>query len=593
MNQPYSLQFFDGIDPLCAPTETIETHVIIIDLWTLLLIVLIVTLSILFVRELRKKYKPRKEPKHRSAYLTCLLLGILAGLALLFGNQLIAEAHAAQTTPMKTVYNGRLLDSTGHAVTSAQSIRFSYWKSADEISSDIDGAGAINTSATTYANWQEVHVVTPNASGYFSVNLGDIVPLPDMSAMPVSTLLSMYLQVEVKPAVALDTAYEILDTDSTDTAIDRSGVLSVPFAQNADYIDQREIGTGSGSIPLLQSGGLMPIRTVPSGTNQNAFTIDSDNNASGEIALQFGAALGKKLTYDLVANTFKFNAPVEINGNLTVNGLVNGVNLSSLQSSTGALKASSGGGLNLNIAFGSYRLNGNVTNYPGGTLALIGNATNYVFFGSGGIMKNSTGFPTDESFIPVAQVTTSAGSITLIADRRTLQSDDREHTVQQVYSAAFEKTSYQGDGTSNIGQLSVSHDNISLNNFYLWTSTKTALQDYDMLMRLPVSSSFARWRNDGGNYSLTLSYRSTSANATDNKLDIEVFDTNGVPVTLSGTSTGLVSTSWTTVNLNFSASSTWTPGQDMMIRLKVYAKDNFQMQVGSLKLKYVELTKEN
>ena len=107
---------------------------------------------------------------------------------------------------------------------------------------------------------------------------------------------------------------------------------------------------------------------------------------------------------------------MEINGNLTVNGLVNGVNLSSLQSSTGALKSSSGGGLNLNIAFGSYRLNGNITNYPGGTLALVGNATNYVFFGSGGITKNTTGFPTDESFIPVSQVMTSAGSITFVTD---------------------------------------------------------------------------------------------------------------------------------------------------------------------------------
>jgi hypothetical protein len=84
-------------------------------------------------------------------------------------------------------------------------------------------------------------------------------------------------------------------------------------------------------------------------------------------------------------------------------------------------------------------------------------------------------------------------------------------------------------------------------------------------------------------------YRSTSANAADNKLDIQVYDTNGVPVTLSGSATGLVGTSWNTAQLEFSGSPTWTAGQDMLVRLKVYAKDNYQMHIGGLKLTTVEL----
>lgn len=496
--------------------------------------------------------------------------------------------HAAQTTPNTHVYNGRLLNSSGTPVTSSTSIRFSYWKSVDFVPSDITGAGAIETNATNYAGWQETHTVTPNASGYFSVKLGSISALPDFSTLPTQLLLGLYLQVDVKPAASADTAYELLDVDSTDTALDRSGVLSVPFAENADMIDQREIGTGSGNIAILNVNGQFPVSTVPNGTNTSSFTLDADNSEISEIALTFGAALAKKLTYDISDGTFRFNDDVEIQGNLTVTGLINGVNVTQLQSSTGALKAFSGGGLNLGVSNGSYRLGGVITTYNGGTITLPANSTKHVFFGSGGLTYADS-FPTDESFISVAVVTTSTTSITSVQDKRTLSSDDREHSTIMTFSPGFEKASYQGDGGDNIGQLSLSNDNISLKNFYLWTTTKSTLQDYDILLRVPVPEHFVRWKADGANNALTLNYRSTSASATDNKLDIQILDTNGIPATLSGSTSNLASTGWATTQIEFTGAPTWTPGQDMLIRLKMSAKDAYQMHIGTLKLNFVEL----
>jgi hypothetical protein len=532
-----------------------------------------------------KKKKTAKKRKHtHKKHLALILLSVLAANAL--G---IQSAHTAQSVPNEHIYNGRLLDSGGNPVTTAQSIRFSYWKSTDAVTGDITASGAINTGATTYANWNEVHTVTPNTNGYFSVELGSITALPDMSTMPLTTLLGLYLQTEVKPSASANTAYEILDVDPTDTAIDRSGVLSVPFAVNADLLDQHDVGTGSGSIPVLRTNGVLPVSTIPGGTNTSTFTLDSDNTETSEIALTFGTTLAKKLSYDIGASTFRFNDNVAIQGNLTVSGLINGMNLTSIQSSTGALKAFSGGGLNVGVSQGSYRLNGTLVNYLGGTVAAPASATSYVFFGSGGLTARTGSYPTDESFIPVARVITSAGSILSVTDQRALSSDDRELTRALTFNPSYEKASYQGDGADNIGQLSVSHDNITLANFYDWTSTKATLQDYDVILRVPVPNGFVRWKTEGTVNPLTLMYRSTSANAADNKLDIQVYDTNGVPVTLSGSATGLVGTSWNTAQLEFSGSPTWTAGQDMLVRLKVYAKDNYQMHIGGLKLTTVEL----
>lgn len=553
-------------------------------IWLIVAIIMIVAgLLLILVQRKRRRTKAALRERKRQTLAGYLLL--IAGIALLMVGGAQSIAYAATTTPTTHVYNGRLLDSSGTAITTAHSIRFSYWKSVDFLSSDLTGAGAIDTGASNYAGWQETHTVTPNAQGYFSVALGSVSALPNFGTMPTQTLLSLYLQVDVKASASPDTSYELLDVDGTDATIDRSGVLSVPFAENSDMIDQREIGTGSGNIAILGSGGTFPVATVPGGTNASSFTLDADSTETSSIALTFGATLQKKLTYDIVNTTFRFNDDVEVQGNLTVTGLINGVNITQLQSATGALKASSGGGLNLNVSNGSYRLNGVLTNYTGGMIVMPGSATKVVFFGSGGLAYG-TAFPTDESFIPVAQVTTSAGSILSILDRRALSSDDREQELSVTFAPGYEKATYVGDGGDNVGQLSLSNDAVTLKNFYLWTSTKSTLQDYDVIVKVPVPDTFVRWQNSTP---ISLQYRSTSASSATNKLDIQIYDTSGAAVTLTEPVSSLANTSWTTSSIGFSGSPTWTPGQEFSIRLKMSAKDAAQMHLGSLKLSFVEL----
>jgi hypothetical protein len=425
--------------------------------------------------------------------------------------------------------------------------------------------------------------------GYFSVELGTVTPLPDMTSMPASTLMSLFLQVDVKPAAAPDTSYELLDVDSTDLLLDRSSILSVPFALNADRVDQRHVGTGSGDIAILGSGGVLPTAVVPGRTNDDRFILDADGNGASDPTLQFGGALLKTLTYSVTDHTFRFNDSVAIQGNLTVSGLINGMDLNNVLGSADALRVSSGGGLNVNVFGGSYRLNGAVVNYPGGSVGLAPDVNQAIYFGSGGLTVNQAGFPTDSSFIPLAEVLTLSGSVLTITDRRVLQSDDRERTVVQTFTPAFEKVSYEGDGSDNVGQMSIGNDDSTRKNFYRWTSTRSTLQDYDIILRVPLSASFARWLLGGGRHPLTLEYRSTSNDPTENSLSVDVFDTAGVPVTLSGSVTGLASSSWQTTVIDFRGSPTWTAEQEMVIRIKTSARLDAEMHLGSLRLSSVDL----
>ncbi len=226
-----------------------------------------------------------------------------------------AYAFAATTTPLRHAYNGRLLNSAGTALSTAHTIRFSYWTSADHVAGDTTGTGAIHTGASTYAGWNEVHTVTPNSDGYFNVELGSVTALPTMDSLSLSSLLSLFLQVEVKASSSGDTAYELLDRDAGSSTVDRSPVLSTPFALNADMLDQRDVGTGSGSIPLFESGGVLAKSALPSGLTRDIFTIDSDDSAL-EPTLRFGDTLAKTLSH--TSGSFRFSDDLVIAGSLTV-----------------------------------------------------------------------------------------------------------------------------------------------------------------------------------------------------------------------------------------------------------------------------------
>lgn len=552
----------------------------------------------------------------------------------------------AATVPSNLLYEGRILDSSRVPVTSAVVLRFSLWKSTDWIASDVSG-GTINTGATNYGGWQEFQTITPSSNGILRVELGAATALPTLNFE-----MHKYLQVETKSVGQPDTSYVLLDPTGDDGADtnDRKFIGSVAYAKNAESVGNHTIGTASGNILILGPNGRINAAQMGSGTTAQNFGINSSNaagdatltfgnsllpetlkfsqsngqfefsddvlvrgnftatgtlTASGTIAteggvtlnkdnaatnatLTFGNSLGQQtLEYSATNQRFEFSDDVSITGNLAVTGTINGLTLNSIAITP--LQVTAGSGLTIAISSGSYRLGSSMVNYGGTTnISVVANTVNYVFFGSGGLTVRTASFPTDESFIPLALVTTSSSAVTGVTDRRALQTDTREHDVVESITPEFDKATYQGDATQNVGMLSLTQDNSSKRNYYIWTSEEAALQDYDVFVRFLLPRDFVRWKTDTTT-PLQVNYRSTSANATDNKLDISIYDTNGSPVTLSGSTTDLSSVSWAETPVEFVGNPTWTAGGEFLIKLHLSAKSNYQMHLGSLKLHYTSL----
>lgn len=532
---------------------------------------------------IKRKLRQKKTTRffHKRVLSIALLAGFAAGT---LGH--IPVTFAEVTVPQKIIYNGQLKNGSGQKIITNHIMRFSFWSDSDAVPEDLLGDGSIDITRPNYAGWQEVHLIKPNNSGYFSLNLGSGTALPAFSDMSQQQLMNLHMQVEVKQVGQPDTSFQIMDVNPS-PVLDRTPVRSVPFALNADLLDQRDTGTGSGNIAVLGSGGVFDIAHIPGGTNSGNFTIDFNNTETSEISLTFGDSIGKSLSYSIPESLFNFDDDVRIQGDLTVTGVINGIDISTLVSpEIPALKVSSGAGLNVNVAVGSYRINGDITNFPGqGNVVLNDDTTNYLFFGSGGLTISTIGLPSDESAIPLATVVTSGGSITSVADRRVLQNDDRERSVSEHFSAAFEHVVFQGDAGDNVGQMSEQHDSINLKNYYQWTSTVGTLQDYDIIVRVPLSEDFVGWIDNP----LHVQYRATTVDNANAKLDITVFDTNGNPVILSGATTNLTGTSWATSQIEFLGSPTWTPATKFLIKFKVSAKENFQIHLGGFLLKFREL----
>lgn len=241
--------------------------------------------------------------------------------------------QAATTTPGTINYQGRLLNSLNVPLAGNYTFRFSLWNSADWQAADTLAGGAINGVSPRYAGWQETHASTTGTFGLFNMALGDTVAFPNFSAGTHD-----FLQVEVKATGQPDTSYEILDPQgNTADLIDRKTIHEQAFAENADTIDNVEIGTSAGDLAVLSVGGIWNINQIPSGTDQDLWQIDANDNApGGVIQLSFGSALlNKILSYDqngVAAGDgwFNFSDDVNIQGNLTTTGTVNGVNINNI-----------------------------------------------------------------------------------------------------------------------------------------------------------------------------------------------------------------------------------------------------------------------
>ena len=266
--------------------------------------------------------------KKLAVSLTTLLLALSAFCSV--ETSIAAQPPGITTAPYTVSYSGKLTSSSGTAITTPQEIRFSLWKNNTYNSTtDVLADGSINATSANYAGWIEKHTVTPDSNGLFHVQLGSITTLPNFTSAT-----HLFLQVEVKPQAAAMTSFELLDPDGVlSNGNDRFSMNSAPYSINSDTVDNADVGNNPGNIPQLDSNGNLNVTTIPQGTAYNLFILDALDtvtpSGTDTIKLQFGKTLNKVLAYDPVAKWFTFNDNVNIQGNLTTTGTINGVVINS------------------------------------------------------------------------------------------------------------------------------------------------------------------------------------------------------------------------------------------------------------------------
>ena len=123
-----------------------------------------------------------------------------------------------------------------------------------------------------------------------------------------------------------------------------------------------------------------------------------------------------------------------------------------------------------------------------------------------------------------------------------------DNTRAITLSAEYAGAVLSGDGSDNVGSMTSDNTGSSSNsmNYYEWSSSAVALNDYDVRVRFTLPSDFVSWGNGG----VTLNYATESTSNTNNKVDMYVYLEGSA--TVDGSSTAQVSSSvgvWTSTNV--------------------------------------------
>jgi hypothetical protein len=148
--------------------------------------------------------------------------------------------------------------------------------------------------------------------------------------------------------------------------------------------------------------------------------------------------------------------------------------------------------------------------------------------------------------------------------------------------------SMTSDNTLNAGS-------VGWKNYYQWSSTQGALQDYTVAVRVTLPSDFDSWQTGscgGSSCALEIAYQTGVSGTTDNAVSVQLNNAELTPGTVICTIAAVSSTTWTTTGCASSAlatSPTWnTAGQTAIIRIKVAADStsNAVARIGDITLRY-------
>jgi len=517
-------------------------------------------------------------------------------------------ARAAATTPATINYQGRLLNSANVPLAGNYTFRFSLWNSADWQAADTTGAGAVDVTSPRYAGWLETHAVTTGTFGLFNISLGSDVALPNFDANT-----HKFLQVEVKVTGALDTTYEILDPQgNTGDLVDRKTLNDQAYAENADTIDNAEIGTGAGNLAVLGAGGVWDIARIPGGTNANSFILDYDNT-DGVSSLQFGNdGTDGIINFDNATGDMTFATPgadqfVFDNGTLTATSdagldFANADQFRIRESANPNLLAACSALGELIFDTGSNKLMYcTVIGAPGSwvnvdtagavddfetvysadadkTLSTANNNMT-VDAGTGNFIVSGANFSVD-----AGGNLTTGGTVNGVNLSSISFGNMATRVKEAVFTPDFAGGTSYPDGADNQGTLQLKFEDLGgagKRNFYEWTTQQVLMQDMDVVASLQLPLDFDSFTGTP----LSVTYRTSDGAIATNRVDVSLYDTTGAAVALTGGS-ALANAGWTTAAITFGGAPVFTAGDTITIRIKLSSTNAGFARISDLVLNY-------
>lgn len=345
---------------------------------------------------------------------------------------------------------------------------------------------------------------------------------------------------------------------------------------------------------------------------QNILVLDS-NDTGGDVALQFGKTLNERLYWDNTGSTFTFTGPVKI-------GDGDWVGISSTEEriifdGAGGDITLMGGNVGIGVAapvspFYIYESTANVDVTTGLTIDNAGagdsllqfllNTTQRWIIG----IDNSDGdkfkisSSVDLNSDAALSIDPTTGAMSLLRSSLVYSGDARA-TRKVTLTPEYAGATLTGDGGSNAGvmgsdfcensfsadipntNMGVCNTSGDIHNYYSWTTTQGAAQDYDIWVRWRVPDNFDSWAASN-----PVQVYGKRTDATNNAVQVYIYDTAGTLENSGGTQ--VAGTTWTQTSVEANFAGTYTVGSYMTIRIALTADTGGDSaQVGEISLDYL------